>query len=392
MFDISSLFYKRFCNDRFIDEISILPAQDEMLRAARKLVRQSIRSAFNDARTYLKNSGEIQDTDIELVSKIKPKFMTQGSFAYKTLNAPCYLSQEIDLDDGVYLPMSIIESKPQANKDWFFAIVDGALEKLANSNNGWKVTKKKDTCARLILPNQAHIDVPLYAIPDERHAHMTEAMAILKAEGRQLSDAIYGEDLVAAKRYWLDQNEVFLATRNNGWKKSDPLLIANWFRQEAAIKKRLRRICRFLKAWRDYTWESGGPSSLTLMVCAAEAYPDDDLGREDHVLLTIAKALVQRLGGEVCNPAVKDREVLYPRDNINTAEVVMAAQALADTIGTSISGANSKGQVIQKLTGRFGNRMPCNAEWIEVITGPGLVRATPAVAIKPEPIPNARSG
>ena len=393
MYDISPLFYKRASDDRYINAITIRPDQDEMLRTARKLVRQAIRAAFSDARAYLKGREGIREKDIEWISMIKPKFMTQGSFAYKTLNAPCYSSQEIDLDDGVYLPMSIIDSQPQANKAGFFTVVDGALEKLAESQKGWTFSKEKDTCARLILPNQAHIDVPLYAIPDVRYDQMTEALAFLKATRHKLSELIYADDLRTTNNYLLNEDDVFLATRKNGWKKSDPMLISNWFKQEVAIKgERLRRICRFLKAWRDFTWEKGGPSSLTLMVCAAEAYPEDDRGRDDYALLTITNDLACLLGREVLNPAAQDKEVLYPRGDINPGEVVIAAQALAGTLDSAISGASDKSQVIQKLTGRFGNRMPSNEDWIEILNSAAIVRATPALAMKPEPIPNAKSG
>ena len=49
-----------------------------------------------------------------------PSFFTQGSHAYKTQNLPCYASQEIDLDDGVYFPMTFVENNPAANKSLSF--------------------------------------------------------------------------------------------------------------------------------------------------------------------------------------------------------------------------------------------------------------------------------
>ncbi|MFW2374571.1 MAG: CBASS cGAMP synthase, partial [Gammaproteobacteria bacterium] len=177
MYNTSPLLNKQLHNDRFINNISITDQQNDLLLTARKKIRKVIRAAFSEAREYLKSEEGVQERDIEWISKIKPKFMTQGSYAYKTINLPCYSSQEIDLDDGVYLPMTIMRSRPEANKNWFFAIVDGSLKKLA-LQEGWKFTDKKDTCARLIIPNrQAHIDVPLYAIPDSRHENMKEALS-----------------------------------------------------------------------------------------------------------------------------------------------------------------------------------------------------------------------
>ncbi|MFV2054807.1 MAG: CBASS cGAMP synthase, partial [Thiohalomonadales bacterium] len=266
----------------------------------------------------------------------------------------------------------------------------GALEQLAKSQKGWRFSKDKDTCARIILPNQAHIDVPLYAIPDERHEHMTAA---LKAEKRQLSDLIYGVDVIVTKKYLLETDEVFLATRKNGWKKSDPLLISNWFKQELAIKgERLRRVCRFLKAWRDYIWEDGGPSSLALMVCASEAYPSDDHGLDGYALLTVAKELPRLLGGEVCNPAAREKEVIYPRGDINCDQVADFARALVDYLESAMRGASDKSQANQKLIDQFGIRMPRNEDWIEIKNSAALLRATPAIVVKPEYIPNSKSG
>ncbi len=396
MYNTSPLLYKRLQTERFINNISITPQQDSMLLAARKKIRQAIREGFTEARAYLKSEAGIQERDIEWISKIKPKFMTQGSYVYKTLNSPSHPSQEIDLDDGVYLPMSLIHPEPEANKDWFFTIVDGALIKLA-IQEGWEFTKK-NTCARIIIPNrQAHIDIPLYAIPDQRHVHMVEAVAALKADNRRLSEVIYDGDLSDALPYFLDEDEVYLATREEGWRKSDPLLIANWFKQQIHIRgqasgERLRRVCRFLKAWRDFIWESGGPSSLTLMICVAEAYPDNDNSRDDYALLTVAKALPQQLQGTVKNPAATEEEIVYPRGEINQEEISASARTLVNTLEASLNGTFERNRVIQLFIERFGARIPNKPGWIEEIRSAAIVRATPAITIKPDPIPNARSG
>ncbi|WP_305000424.1 CBASS cGAMP synthase [Thiohalobacter thiocyanaticus] len=370
--------------------MSISDDQDAMLRAARKKARQAIRTAFTQARSYLKGVEDASEYDIEWLSKIRPKFMTQGSYAYKTLNAPCYKSQEIDLDDGVYLPMSIMNTAPEANKDWFFAIVDGALRELAEKEN-WEFSNEKNTCARIIIPGkQAHIDIPLYAVPDSRHAHMVEAIGDLNVK---LGELLFERDGPELKTFLLDENEIYLATRDEGWRKSDPLLIANWFKQQIGIKgQRLRRICCFLKAWRDYCWEAGGPSSLALMICAAEAYPLDDRGRDDYALLEVVKTLPTRLSGKIYNPACKYPEVVYPRGNSDQAEIVACSNQMLNALQSAVSGSLDKAAVVDACITQFGRRLPCRPEWIDVITSAEIVRSTPAVSVKPERIPNARSG
>ena len=391
MYDISPLFYRQLQSNRFSDNISINDEQDQMLLSSRSEVRRAIRAAFTNAQLYLQNKSDITAEDIQWITTIKPKFMTQGSYAYKTLNAPCYTTQDIDLDDGVYLPMSILNGEPNANREWFFQIVDGALATLAREK-GWKVGEK-DTCARVILPSQAHIDVPLYAVPDKRFVEMSTGFENLRKEHRRLSNAIYDADTVDSQPYLLNADEVYLATRESGWKKSDPLLIANWFKQEISTKgRRLRRVCRFLKAWRDFTWEHGGPSSITLMICAAEAYPQDDQSRDDLALLNVVRALPGRLRGQVINPAASDEEVIYPRGNLPTEEFAVQAENLLHALETSISGAMAKEQVPAKMIARFGKRMPADSRLIDVISSAAIVRSTPAKDVKPEPIPNSKSG
>jgi len=394
MYNVSPLLYKRFSNDRFINKISITGEQDKMLLEARKKVRQAIRMAFREAREYLKNEN-IRNDDIEWVSKIKPKFFTQGSYAYKTLNSPCYATQEIDLDDGVYLPMSILNSEPSANIEWFFTIVDGALKKLA-LHEGWKF-KEIPTCARVIIPGkQAHIDVPLYAIPDKRHTELVEALNFAKMDGRSLSD-LYYSDAITQTFLKLNEDEVNLATRNEGWKKSDPMKISDWLKMEKSIRgktsgERLIRACRFLKAWRDFIWEDGGgPSSLALMICAIKAYPKDDHNRDDYALLQVVKMLPGFLGGTIYNPAAKD-EVVYPRGNINQEEIILKAKQLATSLESSLSGSLNKYALLDELKSKFGQRIPSIINWIEEITGAAIVRSTAAVKVKPETIPNTKSG
>ena len=390
MNNFSPLLTKQCDIDRFINRISISQQQERLLLKARRKIRNAIRRAFKNARDYLKGNSDIREGDLEWITRLVPKFMTQGSFAYKTLNSPCYKTQEMDLDDGVYLPMSILKSEPEANKDWFFAIVDGALRKLA-SQEGWVFSSKKDTCSRIVIPQQqAHIDVPLYAVPDDRHAHMTEAVA--KA-ALKLSDAMHFGEHRKIEMFMLDSDQVYLATRKDGWKKSDPLLIAHWFKRQVERKgRRLRRICRFLKAWRDFTWEAGGPSSITLMAVADEVYPLDDRDRDDYALLKVVESLPVRLRGIVKNPACRD-ETLYPRGDTNQEEFALKAEELLRNIQVAMSGANDAQSSVNMLISQFGIRMPNEPGWIESIAAAATaIREAPAQKVKPDPIPNLRSG
>lgn len=197
MYDASGLFHKHTHHDRFVNALNISADQDAMLRDARHKVRAAIRAAFTDARRYL--SQELNEVELGVISKIRPKFRSQGSYIYGTLNTPCHSSQEIDLDDGVYLPMAFINKEPRHNMTWLFKVVDGALRELARQEK-W-LFKTKPTCARLVIPNrQAHIDVPLYAVPDRRHAEMAAMYESLNREA-SFAEALLKADMALHKKY-----------------------------------------------------------------------------------------------------------------------------------------------------------------------------------------------
>ena len=56
--------------------------------------------------------------------RVEPRFFTQGSFSYKTINDPCWVPpQQMDLDDGCYLPLAFVKAaKPAAAAQAFFAV------------------------------------------------------------------------------------------------------------------------------------------------------------------------------------------------------------------------------------------------------------------------------
>ena len=96
---------------------------------ARTKVRQCLRNAFAAV------------TKAELGVSVRPRFFTQGSFAYRTINDPCWTPPH--LDDGAYLPMTFVQGvqRPSVAAAAFFKVVDAALEKLA-TEEGWKFVEK----------------------------------------------------------------------------------------------------------------------------------------------------------------------------------------------------------------------------------------------------------
>ncbi|WP_299734243.1 CBASS cGAMP synthase [uncultured Endozoicomonas sp.] len=395
----SPIYYKKTPEkDRFLHRLNIKPSEETMLLAARKQVRKAIREAFHQARNYL--SQQVAEDELENIQNIKPKFFTQGSFAYRTLNAPCQPGQEIDLDDGVYLPMSVVNGSPTLANQFMFDVVDGALKALAKSQ-GW-VFSKKATCSRVILSDRAHIDVPLYAIPDDRYRELVALNA--SARSWTLNESVMDSytSLESRKLTRLDEDQVWLAIRGAEWRASDPMAISDWFHDEVVTKgERLRRLCRYLKAWRDNTWPSGGPSSIALMICAADAYPVlKDRERDDYALLEVVKKLSDSIR-EVTNPTTRgddqQLEVVYPRGQENLEEVIREVNTLKSKLTDTIDGAGSPDESVMLMQELFGDRVPDRPDWIEPVRDSESrveqIRNTPALSITDNVIPsNVRSG
>lgn len=396
-YDAQALFYSRLYGGRFIDHISITQEEMDYLVACRNKVREAIRQEFTQIRNAAKaNSRHIllegidADARAEL-ARLEPRFWPQGSWVYKTLNDPANNPpQQIDLDYGTYLPMTIMSDQPVIKKQLFFEIVDMALKKLCVIE-GWDF-EEKNTCCRVVVNQRIHIDVPLYAIPDKRY----EAIKLAVAEQRELYKAEFAEGLYP-KTVYLDENEVYLALRDNEhWTISDPMKIQKWFKAALGAPgcgERLRRVCRYLKAWRDHTWPNGdGPSSIALMICAVQTFGANRVFEKDcAALLAVCKALPDQLQEGVF---LGDEE-FYPRKvkAEEQANALHQARTLASTVARGLERASNAQEVVQQLRLAFGDRLPNRPDWVTPLAIAPTVRSTPAKT-HPEPdmSPNMRSG
>ena len=346
----------------YIHELNLTQAQDARLREARKTVRTTLRADFARLRDELKKSQEPPET----IKALTPKFWTQGSHAYGTQNRPAICPpQQIDLDDGIYFPMSIVEGQPTIARAKLQQRVDTALEELAK-RMGWKYEKKR-TCGRLVINDELHIDVPLYAIPDDRHKIMLEAM--------QRAKSAIGDSYLLDKSIRLDPNEVYLAVRDEEqWVRSDPMEIHRWYVHQTSLYPagRLNRVCRYLKGWRDHTWEKGGPSSIALMAAASATFGARLATDKQHfdtdceALLAVAEELPNRLRQGILNPTDKN-EKLFPRGHSETEirDVDARAEVFKGQLQAALGGQLDNRQVIDTLRTIFGSRIPDKVEWVE---------------------------
>lgn len=350
MANVSKLLYTTVADQSFLIEIE---PEDEAKRALLQ-AKTKIRSRLKEA--FRKGSYQIFGKIIE------PRFFTQGSYSYKTLNHPAWPpEQQMDLDDGCYLPMSFVRgAKPSQASALFFDFVDGVLKALAQEE-GWSF-RKKDTCCRLVISGHAHIDVPLYAIPDVEFMLLEKSVAA----NSTIADRARPDTWQA-----LPSDSVLLAHRKEGWKASDPRKIKTWFLAAVDLySEKLRRICRYLKAWRDHHKPAlDEVSSILLMVCAWMAFeatgrasvPD----REDEALLMVLEKLPAYLESNVPNPTDLDEDLnrVSPEGRVTA---VRYAQNFADQLRNTIKNGTDEEKAVLEMRASLGLRIPDRPDLVSV--------------------------
>jgi hypothetical protein len=191
----------------------------------------------------------------------------------------------------------------------FFNIVDILLNELAERENWVGIFTEKKTCSRVIINSELHVDVPLYSIPDNEFHTISEAATRAEFSFSQMHLDDYYQEWASIK------DRVLLAHRTIGWKPSDPRKLNTYFTQAFLTKgEQLRRICRYLKGWRDFRWDTGGPSSICLMIIADELYTPEFKNRDDLCLLAILKKIPNALMNPVLNPADKTEPIDLQED------------------------------------------------------------------------------
>jgi hypothetical protein len=354
--------------------------------------RSSIQKAKTDVRNTLKRNVPRIYRQKGHDGVPEPRFFTQGSWAYKTLNGPSRPPQQADIDDGCYLPLGFLSQtrRPKLAANVFFEVVLEALGPIA-LEHGWTVTTKP-TCVRIEISRTAHLDIPLYTIPDDEFE--TLAKAELKA---RFLDAINDE---VENDLWekLPTENVLLAHRDFGWIRSDPRPIKDWFENQVEVQGiQFRRVVRYVKAFRDWTWLSGGPSSILLMAASAPLY-QRILRRDDEALLSVVRQLPASLRAGVKNPTNPDESFTdrLRKSNKETDLVEEAAvklQEFADKLQATLAASNA-GQACTWMQQLMGGRFPDRPDRVKVLAPTaglvtaiaGAIAASPAQA-GPEELP-----
>lgn len=380
MLNLSSLFYTIDENEKCLHASLDLKFDQRAYIAQAKIdVRNCLRAGIP---RVLKSKGYTEIAP-------QPRFFTQGSWAYKTLNAPAQDPQQADVDDGCYLPLSFVSqtTRPSVAAKVFFAVAEEALEKLVMERR-WRLIRDKDTCIRIEIAAFAHIDIPLYAIPD--HEFTTLAKAAVQNYGYlDLAEAVRKAEHDAWTE--LPHSSVLLAHRECDWMESDPRPVKEWFLAEVAARgEQLRRVVRYLKAFRDWKWASGGPTSILLMTAAAPLFEKRDR-RDDLALLDVVTALPAKLRSGVNNP-IDDTESLTKRLGEEKVEDAAKQFEAFEKMLRGALGAGSESQACRWMIAEFGPRFPNSPDRVKVVSVAATIAAAPATAGASELVGRTKAG
>jgi hypothetical protein len=389
----------------YLAKLQVSSEDRRTLRDAREQIRGHLRGAFA-------NWGQhVQQTDLLVKSAGRtaanfhlpvPKFRLQGSFAYHTVNDRQQNPQQIDQDDGLFLPITFVtnsgKTHPIIASKAYFAIVESALAPLCRAN-GWKLnpTGKKDNCVRVEISETLHIDIPLYAIKDDAYARLTETVV---ADSLHKSAYAYDSEELADSVYTrLAEAEILLADRDSGWIESDPRKLEQWF--ETAVKifgPQVRRLSRIYKGMRDFHWKKCDLGSLCIMAAVVKAMrnvgPLDDT-RDDLALLIVGQELVRVLVLPVENPAFPgetDKYLCKDWPPEFRSEVRRVISTICESLDRALNRNVDKDRAILLMQQAFGGRIPNDRDLVRYIGAAATIRE---VAPTPQPkpyVPRTRSG
>ncbi len=342
--------------------LNLSEQQEQVLRTARDDIRNEISSQFGTFAESLGDQVLFENcAPVFARSFHTPKFRMQGSFSYHTCNQPAHVPpQEIDLDDGLFMPVSYFEKDegraPVIQSAAYFAIVERILAPLC-AKKGWKLVTDKSSCIRVKIDDAMHTDLALYSVPE------TDFQSISKdaqKRGIDFSANLLMED--TAYRM-LSQEEMMLAHREEGWKKSDPRKLEDWFID--AVKEygeQVRTVSRYLKGWKDFQWKQGRLASIALMAAVVAVFQKASAGipsdRDDIALLRVAEGLPDFLSKEIPNPVVEGERLDQGWTPEERNDFVAKAKVLAERLRDALVHSSDRVLAVEALQEQFGGRIP----------------------------------
>lgn len=392
MLNLHKLFLNAGDPDSFDEVIEPTARQRATLVEAKNHIREHLRQRIGAATTAVFGMARV----------VRPRFRTQGSWTYRTCVQRAHLPpQDMDWDFGVYLPVSVLDDgRPALVAKQYFDLVETALLELCEMH-GWTLDRSTDNCVRVRIARWAHIDVPLYAAPESEFELIMEKTLASVPQQRSLRASAALDEAAdldeLPESFWEDMECIHLATRNGDWRPSDPEAVARWFNDRldelGEHGHQLRRVCRYLKAWRDHQWLTGGPSSVLLMVIVARAFQPVPR-RDDLALENAATLLARELNGDVREREIDDGEEDFNRlDRAQRHDAATRADHLARQLRVSRQlGPGLVQTAVDNVRELLGPRIPARRELIVPDNGADAVVRTPASVATPAVVGAATSG
>jgi hypothetical protein len=388
----------------YLDAIRVPDIDEKELTRARELIRETLRAAFRQPETFINKRAIFEDrapVDPEREKLRAPKFRLQGSFKYGTAN-DCQINppQEIDQDDGVFLPVSFFETqfgpRPVIASEAYFSLIEHALQPLAD-REGWALDKTKDTCVRIRLSERLHMDLPLYVVADGAFSLLAKA----DARARLMNEDSYRREIELTDRVYnsLGEDQILLAHRKKRWIESDPRTIEKWFANAVGLHGSiLRRLSRGYKGMRDAHEMDDDIGSIGVMVGVVEAYGrvgKPPSGREDIAFRDVAREMARVFEGPVYNPAFPnddEHRLCQDWDADTRRRICVLFEETADHLDFATTGTSDKSMSLHRARLAFGDRVPDDTTLIKEVGEAGRIRSQEP---KPQPtpmVPRYRSG
>lgn len=237
-----------------------------------------------------------------------PKFYIQGSYKMGTMVVDKEGTYDVDL--GVYFL-----EKPNIESITLQKHVASAVKDQTVSG-----IEHRDKCIRVKYKGDFDIDLPVYYItPTDKH--------------------------------------LYLATKN-GWVKSDPKELCDWFKNKKDKNGQVLRLVKYFKSWAKQRTKKM-PSGIAFSVWVANNYMPDS--RDDRAFYETAKAIATTFGGGfvdtvVINPATPKDNLLKLDFDQRTNFKTVFKQMLSEIEHALQTNSNSKALNIWKQ--QFGDKFP----------------------------------
>lgn len=319
----------------FYNKIKLTQRRKEDLLGSRKELRRKIEKWFVENKP----------------NKLQPTFKGQGSFEMDTTVNPIPEGNEdkkllkYDLDDGVYFN----EKKGEDNKEEIATWHNWVYE--AVKDHTGENVKRKQTCVRVLFADGHHIDLPIYYKKGDTSK---------------------------------------LAHRSKDWISSDPVAFTDWFNKKS--NKQIKRLVRYIKAWKDYRHEKNShlklPSGFALTILMVKHYHEDD---NDDVafrktIQSIHAALTQPNGFVCKRPTMpKDANVFEDYSKTRKEDFLKTLKNLCDDCKRADDEKNQKKASEYLIDRQFGTRFPKGNNVDEETQSAKIKKEVTATLISPKP-------